>query len=88
MVKLATRTSRVELTSTHFSSKFYVEVFSEEYILAVSSSVNGYWYVLNKTQSWCTHRNTEKSSFLTNPHSTSLLAQPSQFIPLRLKDLY
>ena len=86
MVKLAMRTSGVELTSTLFSSKFYVEVFSEEHILAVSSSVNGYWYALNKTQSWCTYRNMEKSPFLANPHS--LLAQPSQFIPLHLKDLY
>jgi len=87
MVKLAMRTSGVELTSTHFASKFFVEVFSEEHILAASSPVKGYWYALNKTQSWCTHRNTEKSPFLANPHSTSLLTQQSQFIPLCLKDL-
>ena len=81
-------TSGVALTSTHFASKFYVEVFSEEHILAASSPVYGYWYALNKTQSWCTHSNTEKSPFFTNPHSTSLMTQPTQFIPLCLKDLY
>jgi len=51
MVKLAMKTRGVELTSTHFASKFYVEVFNKEHIMASSSPVNSYWYALNKTQS-------------------------------------
>jgi hypothetical protein len=51
MVKLAIKMSGVELTSTHFASKFYVEIFGKEHIMAASSPVNSYCFALNKTQS-------------------------------------